>query len=70
MKPDLALGGRQILVVQDDSDTREILRFVSEENDASVVATDAVDKRLWNFKRFNPTQLSPILASRNTTASP
>ena len=39
---DLLLRGRQILVVEDDSDTREILRFVLEQNGAAVFVTDAV----------------------------
>jgi CheY-like chemotaxis protein len=52
--PGLPLGGRQVLVVEDDSDTREILRFVLEENGASVVATDAVDKAILEFQRIQP----------------
>ena len=54
MNPGLPLGGRQVLVVEDDSDTREIMRFVLEENGASVVATDAVDKAILEFQRIQP----------------
>jgi CheY-like chemotaxis protein len=41
-KNSLPLAGRQILVVEDDSDTREMLKFVLEQNGADVLTTDAV----------------------------
>jgi CheY-like chemotaxis protein len=38
----LPLRGKQILVVEDDSDTRQMLKFVLEQNGAKVLATEAV----------------------------
>src|SRR5262249_19323834 len=60
MNPGLPLGGRQVLVVENDSDTREILRFVLEENGASVVATDAVDKAILEFQRIQPDAVADL----------
>lgn len=48
------LSGRQVLVVEDDSDTREILRFVLEQNGADVVAVAAVEPAIEAFKTVNP----------------
>jgi CheY-like chemotaxis protein len=48
------LRGRQVLVVEDDSDTREILKFVLEQNGAEVVAVGAVEPALEAFERTPP----------------
>ena len=48
------LRGRQILVVEDDSDTREILKFVLERNGATVLATDAVQTAIQLFETIRP----------------
>src|SRR5215470_14987685 len=50
----LPLSGRQVLVVEDDSDTREMLRFVLERNGAAVVAVDAVEPALAAFAKVHP----------------
>ena len=48
------LSGTRVLVVEDDSDTREILRFVLEQNGANVVATPAVQPALQAFESVHP----------------
>jgi CheY-like chemotaxis protein len=48
------LSGRQVLVVEDDSDTRHIIAFVLEQNGAEVVAVEAVEPALEAFERINP----------------
>lgn len=53
-KDSLPLFGRQILVVEDDSDTREMLKFILEQNGASVHATDAVLTAVELFKQIHP----------------
>jgi CheY-like chemotaxis protein len=50
----LPLTGRQVLVVEDDSDTREILKFVLEQNGAEVVAVGAVEPALEVYEQFAP----------------
>jgi CheY-like chemotaxis protein len=50
----LPLSGRQVLVVEDDSDTREMLRFVLERNGAAVLAVDAVEPALEAFEKVQP----------------
>src|SRR2546430_5942954 len=50
----LLLAGRQILVVEDDSDTREMLRFVLEQNGASVVTTDSVPPAVELIEKVHP----------------
>src|SRR5262245_39679882 len=50
----LPLSGREVLVVEDDSDTREILKFVLEQNGAKVVAVDGVEPALEAFQADNP----------------
>ena len=50
----LPLSGRQVLVVEDDSDTREMLRFVLERNGAVVLAVDAVEPALEAFEKVQP----------------
>ena len=51
---DLPLRGCQILVVEDDSDTREMLKFVLEQNGAAVLAVDAVQPAIQLFVRTRP----------------
>jgi CheY-like chemotaxis protein len=53
-KRNLPLRGRQVLVVEDDSDTREMLRFVLEQNGANVHAVEAVEPALRAFERSRP----------------
>src|SRR5262245_7800907 len=54
-KPDsLPLRGIRILVVEDDSDTRKILKFVLEQNGAAVSATDAVQSAIQLFEKTLP----------------
>jgi CheY-like chemotaxis protein len=53
-KNSLPLAGRQILVVEDDSDTRETLKFVLEQNGADVVATDAVPPAVELVRKVHP----------------
>jgi CheY-like chemotaxis protein len=54
-KPDvLPLRGVRILVVDDDSDTRKILKFVLEQNGATVSATDAVQSAIQLFEQTWP----------------
>ena len=48
------LAGRQILVVEDDSDTREMLKFVLEQNGASVVTTDSVPPAVELVEKVHP----------------
>ena len=48
------LAGRQILVVEDDSDTREMLRFVLEQNGAAVVTTDSVPPAVELVQKVHP----------------
>jgi CheY-like chemotaxis protein len=48
------LSGRQILVVEDDSDTRAILKFVFEQNGAGVFATDAVQSAIEILENRGP----------------
>ena len=50
----LPLAGRQILVVEDDSDTREMLKFVLEQNGASVVTTDSVPPAVELVEKVHP----------------
>jgi CheY-like chemotaxis protein len=53
-EPRLVLKGRQLLIVEDDSDTREMLKFVLERNGADVVAVGAVEPALEAFERVHP----------------
>jgi CheY-like chemotaxis protein len=48
------LSGKRILVVEDDSDTREILRFVLEQSGADVTAVPAVEPALEAFGTSKP----------------
>src|SRR5262245_29183950 len=50
----LPLSGKRLLVVEDDSDTREILKFVLEQNGAEVFAVGAVEPAIEVFKSVNP----------------
>jgi DNA-binding response OmpR family regulator len=50
----LPLKDRQILVVEDDSDTREMLKFVLERNGAAVLAAEAVEPALEVFDKIQP----------------
>src|SRR5262250_244014 len=50
----LPLAGRQILVVEDDSDTREMLKFVLEQNGAEVLTTDSVPPAVELVERVHP----------------
>ena len=53
-KNSLPLAGRQILVVEDDSDTREMLKFVLEQNGADVLTTDAVPPAFELVQKVHP----------------
>jgi CheY-like chemotaxis protein len=54
-KPEvLPLRGTRILVVDDDSDTRKMLKFVLEQNGAAVSATDAVQSAIQLFEETSP----------------
>ena len=48
------LDGRLVLVVENDSDTLQILKFVLEQNGADVVPTDTVRTALEQFERQRP----------------
>jgi len=48
------LEGRRILIVENDSDTLQMLKFVLEQNGAHVVATDGVLAALKEFKSQRP----------------
>jgi len=48
------LEDRRILIVEDDSDTLQMLKFVLEQNGADVVATDTVKAALEQFERQRP----------------
>ena len=50
----LPLAGRHILVVEDDSDTREMLKFVLEQNGASVLTTDSVPPAVELIRKVHP----------------
>ena len=50
----LPLAGRQILVVEDDSDTREMLKFVLEQNGAVVLATESVPPAVELVQKVHP----------------
>jgi CheY-like chemotaxis protein len=50
----LPLAGRHILVVEDDSDTREMLKFVLEQNGAAVVTTDSVPPAVELIQKVHP----------------
>jgi CheY-like chemotaxis protein len=50
----LPLAGRQILVVEDDSDTREMLKFVLEQNGAVVLTTDSVPPAVELVEKVHP----------------
>ena len=50
----LPLHGRRILIVENDSDTLQMLKFVLEQNGANVVPTDAVSAALEQFERERP----------------
>ena len=54
IKNALPLAGRQILVVEDDSDTREMLKFVLEQNGASVLTTDSVPPAVELVEKVHP----------------
>jgi CheY-like chemotaxis protein len=53
-KDTLPLAGRQILVVEDDSDTREMLKFVLEQNGADVLTTDSVPPAVDLVEKVHP----------------
>jgi CheY-like chemotaxis protein len=48
------LERRRILIVEDDSDTLQMLKFVLEQNGAYVVPTDNVPAALQQFERHRP----------------
>src|SRR5688572_26856856 len=48
------LEGRKVLVVEDDSDTRHMLKFLLEQTGANVVATDSVPPALDEFVSDRP----------------
>jgi len=48
------LEGRRILIVENDSDTLQMLRFVLEQNGAHVAATDTVSAALKEFECQSP----------------
>ena len=50
----LLLKDKTILVVEDDADTRELLRFVLEENGAHVIAVASVDAALGTYRQAPP----------------
>jgi len=54
IKNALPLAGRQILVVEDDSDTREMLKFVLEQNGASVLTADSVPPAVELIEKVHP----------------
>jgi CheY-like chemotaxis protein len=64
----LPLRGRQILVVEDDSDTRAILKFVLEQNGAAVLATHAVQPAIQLFEKTSPDAVVADIGCPNTTA--
>jgi len=49
-----SLDGCQVLVVEDDSDTRQIMKFVLEQNGAVVEAVDSVNSALTQFRSKKP----------------
>ena len=51
---DRLLEGRRILVVENDSDTLQMLKFILEQNGADVVATDSVPAALHQFGSQHP----------------
>jgi CheY-like chemotaxis protein len=50
----LPLEGRRVLVVENDSDTLQMLKFVLEQNGADVVPTNTVPAALEQFERQRP----------------
>ena len=50
----LPLAGRHILIVEDDSDTREMLKFVLERNGAEVLTADAVPPAVELVQKVHP----------------
>ena len=50
----LPLSGKRILVVEDDSDTREMLRFILEQNGANVRVVPGVEPALQSFEAVKP----------------
>ncbi|HYR43658.1 MAG TPA: response regulator [Terriglobia bacterium] len=48
------LKDRTVLVVEDDADTRELLRFVLQDNGANVVAVASVDAAFETYRQSPP----------------
>jgi ActR/RegA family two-component response regulator len=48
------LEGRRVLVVEDDSDTRQRLKFILEQNGADVVSTESVPAALEQIRIAPP----------------
>jgi CheY-like chemotaxis protein len=48
------LKDRTVLVVEDDEDTRELLRFVLQESGANVLAVGSVDAALGKYRQSPP----------------
>ena len=52
--PNARLSDLRILVVDDDKDTREMLRFVLEQQAGQVIAASTVAEALEEYKRMSP----------------
>jgi CheY-like chemotaxis protein len=52
--PNARLSDLCILVVDDDKDTREILRFILEREAAQVIAVSTVEEAVEEYKRLSP----------------
>jgi PAS domain S-box-containing protein len=58
----LRLDGVRVLLVEDDSVTLDLLKFIFDESGAEVIAATSVDEALDTFERFRPDALVSDLA--------